>query len=38
MREATWLLEPEGPVPYDAANAAMHDLAERRLAGDVPDT
>ncbi|MGZ8571328.1 MAG: lipoyl(octanoyl) transferase LipB [Actinomycetota bacterium] len=38
MREAAWLLEPEGPVPYDAANAAMHDLAERRLAGDVPDT
>lgn len=38
MREAAWLLEPDGVVPYDAANAAMHDLAERRLAGDVPDT
>jgi lipoyl(octanoyl) transferase len=34
----TWLIEPEGLVPYDAANEAMHDLAERRLRGEVPDT
>jgi lipoyl(octanoyl) transferase len=33
-----WLLRPEGPVPYKAAYRAMHDLAERRVAGDVPDT
>jgi lipoyl(octanoyl) transferase len=32
-----WLIQPEGPIPYDAANAAMHDLAHLRLAGDVPD-
>ncbi len=34
----TWLFEPSGPVPYEASNEAMHDLAERRLAGDVPDS
>ena len=33
-----WLLQPRGPVDYDAANDAMHALAERRLAGTVPDT
>lgn len=33
-----WLLRPLGLVPYTAANAAMHELVERRLAGDVPDT
>jgi lipoyl(octanoyl) transferase len=33
-----WLIEPEGPVPYDAANSAMHELAERRLNGEIPDT
>jgi lipoyl(octanoyl) transferase len=33
-----WLAQPRGPVAYDEANAAMHDLAERRLAGRVPDT
>jgi lipoyl(octanoyl) transferase len=33
-----WLVEPPGPVPYDAANEAMHDLAARRLGGEVPDT
>jgi lipoate-protein ligase B len=32
-----WLIVPGAPVPYDVANAAMHDLAERRLAGEVPD-
>jgi lipoate-protein ligase B len=34
----TWLFELAGPVPYEASNAAMHDLAERRLTGDVPDS
>jgi lipoyl(octanoyl) transferase len=36
LREA-WLIEPERPVPYDVANDAMHELAERRLAGETPD-
>lgn len=36
MRPA-WLIEPEGLVPYDAANDAMHHLAERRLAEEIPD-
>jgi lipoyl(octanoyl) transferase len=38
MPRAAWLLRPTGPVPYDVANAAMHRLAERRLAGEIPDT
>jgi lipoate-protein ligase B len=33
-----WLLEPAGLVDYDVANEAMHELAERRLTGAVPDT
>jgi lipoyl(octanoyl) transferase len=33
----TWLFEPGGLVPFEAANDAMHGLAERRLAGEVPD-
>src|SRR5947208_1717018 len=37
MREG-WLVQPEGQVPYGDAYRAMHDLAERRLAGEVPDT
>lgn len=32
------LLRPGGLVPYDAANAAMHDLAAARLADEAPDT
>ena len=32
-----WLIRPEGPVPYGEANEAMHSLAERRLADEVPD-
>jgi lipoyl(octanoyl) transferase len=36
-REA-WLIEPEGRIPYGPANDAMHALAERRLAGEIPDT
>jgi lipoyl(octanoyl) transferase len=38
MTHQAWVIRPVGPVPYDAANDAMHALAERRLAGDVPDT
>lgn len=37
MARRTWLLEPDGLVPYDTANQAMHDLATRRLAGETPD-
>ena len=32
------LIRPAGLVDYDAANAQMHALAERRLAGDAEDT
>jgi lipoate-protein ligase B len=32
-----WLSEPQGPVPYDLANKAMHALAERRLSQEIPD-
>lgn len=31
-------MDPEGQIPYGPANDAMHLLAERRLAGEVPDT
>jgi lipoyl(octanoyl) transferase len=37
MATRAWLLQL-GNVPYDAANAAMHRLAERRLADEIPDT
>jgi lipoyl(octanoyl) transferase len=37
MATPAWLLQL-GTVPYDAANAAMHRLAERRLADEIPDT
>jgi lipoyl(octanoyl) transferase len=33
-----WLIRPDGPVPYDVANEAMHDLARRRLDDEIPDT
>ena len=33
-----WLIQPPGVVPYGPANEAMHALATRRLADDVPDT
>jgi len=36
-REAA-LIRPDAPVPYGPANEAMHRLAERRLAGEIPDT
>jgi lipoyl(octanoyl) transferase len=32
------LIRPDGLVDYDAANAEMHALAERRLAGEAEDT
>ena len=38
MARAGWLIRPPGLVPYDEANAAMHGLAERRLADEVPDS
>ncbi len=38
MTRPGWLIRPPNLVPYDAANAAMHDLAERRLVGEIPDT
>jgi lipoyl(octanoyl) transferase len=36
-REA-WLLRPPGPVAYGPANEEMHRLAQRRLAGEIPDS
>lgn len=33
-----WLVREHGPVPYRAAYEAMHDLAERRADGAIPDT
>jgi lipoate-protein ligase B len=33
-----WLVRPPGLVPYAEAYEAMHDLAERRAAGEAPDT
>jgi len=33
-----WLIHPDEPVPYAEANAFMHDLAERRARGEVPDS
>jgi len=38
MTPEALLIRPEGSVPYGAANDAMHRLAERRLAGEIPDT
>jgi lipoyl(octanoyl) transferase len=38
MSTPAWLVRPPGLVAYDAANEAMHELARRRLAGEVPDT
>lgn len=37
MRPAR-LIDVAAPVPYGPANDAMHRLAERRLAGEIPDT
>jgi lipoyl(octanoyl) transferase len=33
-----WIIAPDQPVPYDTANTWMHQLAERRLADEIPDT
>jgi lipoyl(octanoyl) transferase len=33
-----FLVRPDGLVPYEPANEAMHRLAEQRLAGEIPDT
>jgi lipoyl(octanoyl) transferase len=33
-----WLIREEGLVPYPAAYDAMHELAGRRVAGEIPDT
>lgn len=38
MTRSAFLLTPSVPVPYGPANEAMHRLAERRLAGTLPDT
>jgi lipoyl(octanoyl) transferase len=38
MTRTGWLIRPPELVPYDEANVAMHELAERRLTGEVPDT
>jgi lipoyl(octanoyl) transferase len=37
VREA-WLIQPQGLVPYGVAFDWMHDLAERRLRDEIPDT
>jgi lipoyl(octanoyl) transferase len=38
MTRNAHILRPDAPVPYGIANEAMHRLAERRLAGEIPDT
>lgn len=38
MPRPAWLIQPEGLVTYSDANDAMHRLAERRLAGEIPDS
>ena len=37
-RRPAWLLTPPGLIDYDVANEAMHALARRRLADEIPDT
>jgi lipoyl(octanoyl) transferase len=37
MSETAWLIRPNAPVPYGAAFEAMHELAELRAEGRVPD-
>jgi len=37
-RRPAWLLTPPGLIDYDVANEAMHALARRRLAAEIPDT
>lgn len=38
MAKTGWLVRPGGLVPYRVAYDVMHELAERRAAGEVPDT
>ena len=38
MATEGWLIRPRGLVPYADANQFMHDLAVRRLGGEIPDT
>lgn len=38
MSRPARLIRPDGPVDYDDTNAAMHELAEARLAGTGEDT
>ena len=38
MPRTAWLVRPPGPVPYGPAYDALHRLADRRLAGEIPDT
>jgi lipoyl(octanoyl) transferase len=38
MPREAWLLRPPDPIAYGLANDVMHRLAERRLAGEIPDT
>ncbi len=37
MTREGWLVRPAELVPYGIANELMHDLAEKRLAGEIPD-
>jgi lipoyl(octanoyl) transferase len=37
-RRRAWLIKPAGLIDYDVANEAMHALARRRLADEVPDS
>jgi lipoyl(octanoyl) transferase len=37
MTREALLIRPDGPIPYALANETMHRLAERRLAGEIPD-
>jgi lipoyl(octanoyl) transferase len=37
-RAPAWLIGPRGLIDYDIANEAMHTLARRRLADEIPDS
>jgi lipoyl(octanoyl) transferase len=38
LRDPGWLIRPAGLVPYAHAYDWMHELAERRFLGEIPDT
>jgi lipoyl(octanoyl) transferase len=38
LRDTGWLIRPAGLVPYADAYDWMHELAERRFLGEIPDT